>query len=237
MRFLGVIAIMGSLLVPVGAIAAEGGDQATRQIAVTGQGLVDAQPDMAIVNLGVSHQDKTARGAMDKTNTAMADMMALLTREGIAARDVQTNGLSLHPIWQNRRNNDEQPVIAGYQAGNQVTIRVRDLDQLGALLDAVISQGVNQLNGIEFAIQDPTPLKEQARKNAVKDARAKAGLFAVAAGVKLGKVLSIHEPGAQTGPRPLMGYADMAESRAGVPVAGGEIQTQARVSIIYEIRD
>jgi uncharacterized protein len=127
--------------------------------------------------------------------------------------------------------------MIGYQAGNDVRVRVRDLNRLGVLLDALVTAGSNQLQGISFAIDDTTALLDQARDRAVQDARRKAERYAAAAGVQVGRVLSISEAGAEI-PRPLMRMAaaemDMGSS---VPIASGEQELGVSVNVVYELED
>jgi uncharacterized protein YggE len=118
-------------------------------------------------------------------------------------------------------------------ASNVVTIRARDLDRLGALLDAVVTTGANQLNSLTFGLSDPQPATDEARKRAVADARARAALYAEAAGVALGPILSITEGGGYQPPQPM--YRRELAMDAGVPVAGGEVSVSASVTITYAI--
>ncbi len=123
--------------------------------------------------------------------------------------------------------------MTGYVAAIDLMVRVRDLAALGGVLDAVISDGANAMNGIAFAVAEPAPLEDEARRAAVADARAKAEVLADAAGIALGEVIAIHEGGATPVPGPVMRSMAMAESA--VPIAGGEIDVRARVSVVYAI--
>lgn len=204
------------------------------QITVTGEGSVFAVPDMATVTMGASAEAETAKSAMEQTSATTAAILEQLTASGVAARDIQTSDLTLMPVWSNRGAPDTRPTIDGYQASNRVTVRVRDLAALGTLLDAVLSDGANQLGGLQFTVADPAPLLNEARIKAVADAQAKAQLFATAAGVELGALLSLSEAGSQM-PRPEMfGMARMAD--AGVPMAQGETELRASVTLVYQIK-
>lgn len=205
----------------------------TGQITVTGEGTAYAVPDMAIITMGAAAEAETAKAAMDQTSQITASILARLDAFQIAPRDVQTSDLSLFPVWSNRTESGGRPRIEGYQASNRVTVRIRDLSQLGTVLDAVLTDGANQLNGLQFGLSDPKPMMDEARRNAVADARAKAELLADAAGVRLGPLLSLTEIGSHA-PRPeLMGMARAAD--AAVPVAQGEAEIQATVSLVYAI--
>jgi uncharacterized protein YggE len=208
------------------------GQSASRMLTVTGDGRVSAQPDMAMVSLGVQSVGETADGALRDNSAVMQRIFGTLSEAGIAARDIQTGGLSLYPQFASydRTSEGEAPTIIGYVASNSVNIRVTALDGLGAVLDSLGAAGVNQINGITFGLQNPEPVLDEARKAAVADARRKADLFATAAGVALGNVVTITEFGTGApGPMP-MARAEMAMD---VPVAQGELDISAQVQVVY----
>lgn len=203
------------------------------QITVTGEGRVEVAPDMAVVSLGVTTEAKTASEAMTGNSGQLAKVLENLKAAGIAERDLQTSGLSLSPNWNHSANNG--PTIQGYIASNQLTVRVRDLASLGTVLDAAIKDGVNTLNGVTFGVENQAPLMDEARKRAVADARHKADLYSLAAGVTLGAVISIAEGGGGGGPAPMFRMAE-AMAAAPVPVAEGEISIAASVTVVWELR-
>jgi len=218
----------------VGATAAVAEDTA-RRITVTGEGVARAAPDMAVMTLGVRHQAATAGEALAATNAGAAAVLARLSEAGIAARDMQTSGLSLSPIWDRANDRNAPPQVVGFEASNTVTIRARDLSALGGLLDAVVTDGANEFRGLQFTLQDPGPLQASARKLAVADAMARAALYAEAAGLRLGPVMAIREPSAQPAPMPMM-RAEMAMADAGgVPIAQGELELRAEVVMEFKI--
>lgn len=209
-------------------------DQPRPTITVTGSGEVAAEPDMATVTLGVVHEAKTAAAAMGQTSGATARIIAALRDAGVDKRDMQTSGLSLDPLWANRKyDSDDAPRIDGFVARNTLSVRVRDMDRLGGVLDQVLQVGANNFQGLTFGVQEPGPLIDAARIDAVQDAARKAALLAEAAGVTLGPVLSMSE-GAGAQPRPVM----MMEARAAsVPVAAGEVSLTATVTMVFAIGD
>jgi uncharacterized protein YggE len=209
-------------------------DDRMRAITVTGQGQVFAEPDMATVRVGVTHQDRDAEEAMVRASRGAAQVLGQLQAMGIEGRDMQTSTVSLSPVWNNRSSSSEPPRITGFVANISVTVRVRDLPMLGMVLDAVVDDGANQLGGIQFGFQDPDPLMEQARREAVADGRAKATVLADAAGVGLGALQSMSEQG---GARPQAMMMEMAARDASVPIAAGEMSLSASVSMVYEIAD
>jgi uncharacterized protein len=215
------------LIIPVIASA----DDAAR-ITVTGEGRVDAAPDMATVSLGVVTEGTTAAEAMAANTIQLAAVLEQLKMGGIEDRDIQTSGLSLNPNWQ-QTEADPTPRIMGYQASNMLTVRVRKLDQLGAVLDKTISDGANSFNGLSFGLSDPEPAMNEARKRAVADAQGRARLLTQAAGLTLGPVVSISEGGGFGGPQPM--YRMDAAAASPVPVAAGEVSTVASVTMVFEL--
>lgn len=208
-----------------------------RRINVDATGTVQVAPDMATITLGVTHQNPEASEAMKATSDAVAQVLARLDDMGIDERDLQTRDLSLSPIWSNRnQQNGEPPEITGFVASNRVFVRVRDLTQLGEVMDAVIQDGANDFSGLSFGLQDPEPIEVQARAKAVSEATAKAEQLAQAANVTLGPVQTISERGG--GVRPMAEMRNMAMADAGgVPVAGGEISVSVSVSMEFEISE
>ncbi len=203
-------------------------------ITVTGEATVQSAPDMATIMLGVTTDGQTASEAMSANNTAVSAVISRLIAAGIEERDLQTSNLSLNPNWVGY-DSGSMPTIAGYSAMNMLNVRVRDLAQLGTLLDASITDGANTLNGITFELSNPRPTMDQARKEAVADAKARAELFAAAAGVTLGKIVMISEVPNYNGPMPMF-RAD-ASAAGGVPVASGQVGLMASVTVTYELAD
>ncbi len=210
--------------------------QEARRIVVNGHGVVETVPDMATISMGVVSEAKTAGDAMAKNSDALAAVLKQLATAGIESRDIQTNNLSLSPRWDNRSSSvSGQPKINGFIATNTVSVRVRDLAQLGVVLDAVVQNGANSFHGLSFGLQDMAPAQNEARVAAIKDAMAKAQLYATAAGVELGDVVSISD-GAVRSVGPVMMEADMMRSMA-VPVAQGELSVTADVTVVFGIAD
>lgn len=218
------------------------GDGAARRIAVVGIGEATAAPDMAVLQLGVVSEAKAAAEALAANSAAMARLLGALRAENIAARDLQTSGFSVEPRYSDPVVVDgretEPPKIVGYVVRNAVTVRLRDLARLGALLDRAVTLGANSISGPGFALADPKASEDAARRDAVADAQAKAALYAAAAGVRLGRIVSIEERDTSP-PEPLMMARTMqAEAMAApVPVESGELVRRAAVSIVWELAD
>ncbi len=204
-------------------------------IAVTGEGKVEIAPDMATLNLGVTTEADSAAAALKANSDGIAGALARLKAAGIEDRDIQTSGLSLNPRYDYSSDGSDAK-ITGYIASNMVSVRVRDLGVLGQTLDAVVSDGANTLGGLSFGLQSPDDTMDEARRRAVADAAHKAALYAEAAGVKLGPILSISELGNSGGPQPMMmAEARFAKDAGSVPVASGELTVSATVNLTYEI--
>lgn len=217
-------------LMPVSGVAAE----AIRQILVDGEGQVSAVPDMAMVHFGVSREAPEAAVAMRLASEAMTAVLASLAEAGIAAEDVQTTRIGLDPQWSYSQDGTP-PRLTGYVASNDLSVAVRDLGGLGELLDTVVAEGANTMNGLAFSVADPSDLEDAARSAAVKDATRKAGTLAGAAGVSLGNILSISETVGGAVPMPRF-EAAMAD-RAAVPVAAGQVEITVTVTAIFAIAD
>lgn len=209
-------------------------------ITIEGHGEVMAAPDVAQINSGVTTQGATAREALDANSTAMAELIAELKASGIEARDIQTSGFSVNPNYVYTEERDEKgyslpPKINGYQVANTVTVTVRALDTLGAILDKSVTIGANTVNGVTFSVADPSALYNEARKSAFADARAKAELYAVAAGGTLDEINSISETQSFNSPQPVAMYAMRADAAAAVPVEGGELAFAINVNVQWEL--
>jgi len=161
---------------------------AERAVTVTGEATVSVPPDTAVIRIGVSSLEKTAREAGEANAKQMTAVLAAIKASGIAERDIQTSRLSLQPQYDPNKGGTR---LTGFQANNQVTIRIRDIDSLPTVLDRAIAAGANEMSGIEFVVSEQSKLLDQARDEAIADARRKAELYAKAAGAKLGQVISI----------------------------------------------
>jgi len=200
-------------------------------ISVSGEATVSVPPDLALVEGGVTSEAKTAREASDANNAAMGKVLQALKGAGIEAKDVQTSRLSLQP--QSAPNRSGPPAIVGYRASNRVTIRVRDVTKVANVIDTLVAAGANDIGGINFMVSQASKLLDEAREQAVADARRKAEIYAKAAGVTLGAPLSISEEGSP-GPMPFRKMA--GGMAAAAPVAQGEETLQVTVSVSWAIK-
>jgi uncharacterized protein YggE len=189
---------------------------------------------MANLQVGVMTEARTAREALNTNTTAMQALLKTLTSFTIADRDVQTTAFDIAPLYAQEPRSGQPPRLTGYRVTNRVRVTVRDLGRLGEVLDALVTQGANAVDGIHFSIANPQPLLDQARRAAVEDAQRKAILYAQTAGVALGRVLSMHEEQVSLpSPRPFA--ARVAAEAADVPVAPGEATFSARLVVTYEL--
>jgi uncharacterized protein YggE len=200
-------------------------------ISVTGEATVSVAPDLAQIDGGVTSEAKTAREASDANNAAMGRVLLALKGAGIEEKDFQTSRLSLQP--QSAPNRTGPSAIVGYRASNRVTIRLRDVTKVANVIDTLVGAGANDIGGINFMVSAASKLLDEAREQAIADARRKAEIYAKAAGVTLGAALSISEEGAP-GPMP---YRKMAAGMAAsAPVAQGEETLRVTVSVSWAIK-
>jgi uncharacterized protein YggE len=204
-------------------------------LAVTGEATVTATPDMAVVSVGVVTQAPRAAEALAQNSKAMSGVVAAVREAGIEPRDIETSQIALRPQYNYPpQGTREAPKLSAYEASNNVSIRVRDLGRLGALLDRLVLSGANQIRGIELTLAKPEPLRDEARSAAMKDAIRKGAILADTAGVRIVRIFSIREE-VQDGPRPMMRMATEAAARAPVPIETGEQELRGRVAVEFEI--
>ena len=204
------------------------------RIYVTGSATVKANPDIAQAQLGVQTFADSASQAVAANNTRSAAVQAAMLAQGIAAKDLQTTGFNVYP--QINYDKNTAGVVVGYWANNTLEVKIRNLAKVGEVLQAGIDAGANNVSGLYFALEYPDSLLQEARIQAVADARKRAEALVGAAGAKLGKVLSIRETSPWYGP--VMGRADFAKDSSGapaVPVQAGELEVTGQVEVVFEI--
>lgn len=210
------------------------------RLTVTGEGVVAAPPDMAILSLGVIRQADTAAEAVTSNNAAMTEVINAMKDAGVAETDLQTADFSVQPryVYPTDGTGATEPKIVGYTAQNSLTVRIRDLTDTGAVLDRAVSLGVNSTSGLTFTNDDPSAFLTEARKKAMQDAVARAKTLAEAAGVGIGRILDISEQSFMPQPMPMgrmkMAAADMAAEA--VPVQSGENDYRITVNVVFELK-
>jgi uncharacterized protein YggE len=211
-------------------------DNQQQGIWVTGEGEVTAIPDIATLRLGIEAQDSTVVAARDSAATAMNNVINSLTSNGVAQKDIQTEYFNIQQVT--RWNNDTQTQdVIGYQVSNIVNVKVRNLENTGMLIDAVVSAGgdLTRVNSIDFSIEDPSSYYQEARKAAVTDARDTAEQLAEYAGVNLGNVIYISEGVSNQPIVQRSGAVPAAETSVTTPISTGQLTISTSVQICYSI--
>ncbi len=202
-------------------------------ISVSGEATISVPPDLAQIDSGVTTEAKTAREASEANNKAMGGVLLALKNAGIAEKDFQTSRLSLSPQSAPGRNPNAPFQIVGYRANNRVTVTIRDITKVADTIDVLVGAGANEISGISFMVSKASKLLDDARSEAVADAKRKAEIYAQAANVALGAPISISE---ETAPGPVP-YRKMAAGlAASAPVAQGEETLRVTVSVSYELK-
>jgi len=204
-----------------------------RTISLVASGAIKATPDKVDISTGVTSEANSAREALDKNTAAMTKVVEALKSNGIDPKDIQTTNFSVGPMYEVKAEG-KPPVIVGYRVTNQVRITLHDIGKLGAILDRMVSLGANQIDSIEFGVEEPEALKDAARKLALKNVTDNAKLYAEAAGVGLGQILSIAEEESSYQPNYAPAAARMELSKA-VPIEAGTAAVEVRVRVTWEI--
>jgi uncharacterized protein len=209
---------------------------ADRYIEVTGEGAVSAAPDFARMTLGVTTAGKDAGEAMAANAKAASALVTLIKSEGVLPADIRTSAMSISPQFsQPPPGQTREPAITGYSVSNDVTVIVRDIPRLGALIDKAVAVGANTIYGVAYGENDPSALLDKARPLAVADARRKAEIYASAGGAKIGRLMELtEEPGAQ----PPVAFAARAYAQgaaAATPIEAGEDKLRVIVTARFEL--
>lgn len=236
--FLAALAL-GSAAVPAAALA-----QTTTQFVqpisgtrldVSATGEVSRVPDVAIITAGVMTRSQSATGAITENAARMERVRAALKRAGIPDRDIQTANLSLNPEYRYQEN--QPPQLTGYTASNQVNVRFRDIRNTGRILDALVAEGANQINGPNLTIDKPEAALDEARAKAIAAGRARAELYARALGMRVARLLSVSEAGGYSVPPPMpMMRAEAQGMAADTKIDPGEQQLQVTVTMSFELQ-
>ena len=206
---------------------------------VTGTGEVMAVPDIAELSLGIEARADTVDEAQTQASETMHDVMEALKDNGVAEKDIQTQRFSIYPVTKWIKDEDKEEII-GYRVTNMVTAKIREVDKVGVIIDAVAKAGgdLTRIQGINFSVDDPEPYYEQARDKALKDAKNKAAQLADLAGVKLGKPTYISE-GSVYVPRVSGAFLEKAGGAptpaAPPPISPGELKITLNVQVAYKI--
>ena len=239
--------MLAGLALGVSAVAAPGAAQVptvTAQVPVisgtrldvSATGEVTRVPDLAIISAGVQTLQPTATAAIEENAGRMERVRAALKRAGIEDRDIQTSSISLNPEYHYDQN--RPPRLTGYRATNTVNVKFRDLKRTGAILDALVAEGANQINGPNLSIDKPETALDEARTKAIANGRARADLYARALGMRVVRLISVSEG---TGyhvppPMPMVMMAERAAGDASSKIDPGTQQLQVNVTMSFELQ-
>lgn len=205
-------------------------------LSISAEGSVQREPDIAYLNAGVQTQGETAQAAMQANSAAMNGVFDALAAANVDRRDMQTSNFSLQPQYDySSRSSGQPPRLTGYQASNQLTVLVRDLDTLGETMDALVGAGGNTFSGLRFALDDDRAAKNAARDIAMKEAISRAELYAAASGYEVARVVTISESGGYR-PQPMAMMAETRSADRSTPIASGEVGYSVTVNVTFELR-
>lgn len=206
-----------------------------RTVTVVGEGKVTSKPDMGVITLSVVSQGKAVKDVTADGNVKMAAVTEAVKKFGVDPKDLMTTSYNLYPRYAYPENS--APVIQGYELTQDLTVKVRNLENIDDVLDSSIAAGANQVGQLTFDIDEDSALMKQAREEAFADAKQKASEMAGAAGVGLGRVVTFSESGGYNPPPPM--YYDMmakAESSVAATLEPGSKELTVNVSVTYEIQ-
>lgn len=205
-------------------------------IMVYGEGEISVIPDLATVSLGVQAEDSTVAAAQNQAMSAMEAVMAALADNGVVDADIQTQYFNIYPIthWDDETWEEE---ITGYRVSNTVAVKIRDMDNVSPIIDAVVDAGADliRVNGISFSVEDPSIYYDEVREEAMADAEARAEALAELAGIRLGKPTYITESNYQSGSIYLPDARVDEATESGTPISPGETEITLTVQVTYDI--
>ena len=213
-------------------------------ISVSAEGKVKAVPDLATVNLGVLTQGTSPAAVQDENSKKVNKIIEYIKAQGVSKDDISTSQFNIYPQYnyQNGRND-----ITGYQLNQTISVKIRGVDKstdvLSNILKGAVSEGANEVNGVSLSFDDPDELKQEARKIAISKAKEKAGELAKAAGLKLGKVVSVSESGGGGWPAPMYaegmgagGYGGVMEKSVSPNIEPGSQDVIENMTVVFEVK-
>lgn len=240
MRDLLIALALGAAVLPATAVSAQAAELpmppitgSRLDISVTGE--VTRVPDVAIISAGVVTRQQTASAAIQENSSRMERVLSALRRAGVADRDVQTSSINLNPEYRYQEN--QPPQLVGYTASNQVSIRFRDIRNSGKILDALVAEGANQINGPNLTIDKPETALDEARTQAVAKGMARAEIYARALGKRVARVVSISEGGGNYPvPPPMPVMMEARAAAADTKIVPGEQKLQVTLSMVFDLQ-
>lgn len=225
----------GAALLPSPAAA----QQITQTIAgtrldINATGEVTRVPDVAIITAGVVSRSATASAALQDAADRMQRVLGALKRAGVAERDIQTSNVNLNPEY--RYENNQPPQLVGYTATNNVSVHFRDIRGSGKILDALVAQGANQINGPSLTLDKPEAALDEARARAVEIGRARAELYARSLGLRIVRIVSVSDTGGAYSPPPPVPMMMARAEKAGTSIEPGEQKLQVSLAMTFELQ-
>ena len=233
-RLISALLILAAAMASFTLTAAAEDEPFRRTLTLGATGAIKTTPDKVEISTGVTSEAPSARGAMDKNTKAMTEIVDTLKSDGIEPRDIQTVNFAVTPVYDQKKEG-RAPVLVGYRVTNSVRIIVSDIGKLGAILDKVVTVGANEIGSIEFGVSEPEALKDEARKDAMRNAIENAKLYAQAAGVELGPVLTVAEEDGGYVPRYAAAPAAMEMAKS-VPIEAGTTTVEVRLRVTWELK-
>jgi len=227
----------------LGAVPASAGAQAPvsvqaisgTRLEISATGEATRVPDVAIITAGVVTRAASARAALAQNAARMERVRAALKSAGIADRDIQTSNISLNPEY--RYVQDKAPQLIGYSASNQLSVRFRDIAKSGDILDALVAEGANSINGPNLTIDKPEEALDEARTKAVGVGRARAELYARALGMRVVRLVSVSESGGgYPVPPPMPVMMEARAQAASTKIDPGEQKLSVSLGMVFELR-
>ena len=229
--------MLGVALVPSVAPAQQAAISQTiagTRLDISATGEVTRIPNVAIIAAGVVSRAATATGAIEDSAKRMENVLAALKRTGVAARDIQTSNVSLNPEYRYPEN--QSPQLVGYTASNNVTVRFRAIRRSGRILDVLVTEGANQINGPSLTVDSPETALDEARAKAIAIGRARAELYARSMGMRVARVVAINESGGSYPPPPMPMYARAEMAQAKTVIEPGEQKLQVNLNMTFELQ-
>lgn len=232
-----ILPLAAAMLAPAIAAAqppAEPGPPAATRLEIVSEGVATRVPDIAELDAGVVTQAPGAAAAMAANARQLAETRAALRAAGVADRDVRTAAVSLQPQY--RYGENVPPTITGYQASGTLAVRFRDIGRAGAILDALVAAGTNQISGPTLLVENEESARDEARTAAIAAARARAELYARAAGLRVARIIAISERTGDPVLSPLPMMAMRAAKAPATEISPGEQRLSVTLNVSFELR-
>ena len=228
--------LLAAVVIPSAAAAQQANITQTiagTRLDINATGEVTRVPDVAVISAGVVSRSPTATAALQNSASKMSQVLGALKQAGVADRDIQTSNVSLNPEYRYPEN--QSPELVGYTASNSVTVRFRDIRNSGKILDALVREGANQINGPTLVVDKPEAALDEARAKAIATGRARAELYARSLGMRVARIVSVSESGGYSVPPPVPMMARM-EAAPATKIEPGEQKLQVNLAMVFELQ-